>query len=152
MKNTSGDAFYILKDLAAQIEFSINLKTKKLKLKGKVNEIDISANLGMMKLLMNIGDAFTLDNNILQVMKIDKDSIMKSSKKIDLFYCLESQSSSWKQYYVVFSESYLYFYETECQKIPSMSFFLANTTLKKESVEEDLYVLSVSFILHKIVE
>ena len=120
------------------------MKTKKLKLKGEINEIDITANQEKMKLLMNIGEAFALDDNILQVMKIDKDSIMQSSKKIDLFYCLVQQSSTWKQYFVVISESYLYFYETETQKIPSMSYYLGNSILTIKSAEEGLFVLSVT--------
>ena len=99
----------------------------------------------MYQKILAIGDALTLEPEILKMLQTDKALAIKKSKKIDSLFLYSERIRKWKKHYVILSGAYIYAYETNKQLYPSFYFYISNGILKDEGLnqQEKLLILNV---------
>jgi len=97
----------------------------------KLNDLNVNFTPFIYEQLINIGKTLALENSVAQMLKTDKQIIMKTSKKIDSVYCFTNSQIAFKKYYAALASAYLYFYETNKQPYPTAYFYIDNAVIKK---------------------
>ena len=97
------------------------------------------------KMILDIGKAFELEEDFLQKLVMDKETIIKYNKKAGAISIFDTKTEKWKIFQTVVSGSYIYFYEKNLQLYPTSYFHLVNADLKLLPKKDQYFSLNVLF-------
>ena len=100
-------------------------------IKVKINDLIAYFTPFIYNKMMNIGKVLALDTNLAQMLSTNKKSIIDISVKKAAIFCYSTRDNIWRNYYVVLSGGYLYFYENEGQTFPLTYYYIENAIIKK---------------------
>ena len=96
----------ILKEAAGFIK-----ENPKIKIEVGLQSIIVNVNSTIYEAIKNIDSIFSDDFlNTLEMLQTEKKKILENAIKIDILHLWFSKSQSWKKFFVVLSEGYLYFF------------------------------------------
>lgn len=142
---------YLVENFEVKFDVSIILssaqltKIPKLIIKSTFNDICLVFNPMTYKMILDIGKAFELEEDILQKLITDKETIIKYNKKAGAINVYDTKMEKWKIFQTVVSGSYIYFYEKNLQLYPTSYFYLENAELKSLPKMNQYYPLNVFF-------
>lgn len=96
----------ILKEAAGFIK-----ENPKMKIEVNLQSINLNVNSTIYEAIKNIDSILSDDFlNTLEMLQTEKKKILENAIKIDILHLWFSKSQSWKKFFVVLSEGYLYFF------------------------------------------
>ena len=125
-----------MQDFKATFAISLFLGKKiptfpRIVIKSQLDDISLSFNPEIYKMLFKIQKAFALEDNVSTILTIDKKTIINYQVKTGFIYIYDPYTESWKYQQMILCGSYLYFYETEQDPAPISYFYIINATLKE---------------------